>query len=189
MEKELNASFKESNPEYDALVRRLSDAKAERSASAQRAQSLNQLVGERQGRLNALAGLSAQQADIERTHPYSPRILDNCQQFKDRFSLRDNEMRSPVNSLTQVSFPQQTRPNWLINMILAGLLSFALAVIFALTRDSLQRPKSTVWKMLTHAFPLRRSCTHPRATRQSKRSHHRPPNVGCIRKAIEFSAR
>lgn len=144
MEKQINSEFKESNPEYDAFVRRLSEAKAERSASAQRAQSLSQLVAERQGRVNALAGLSAQQSDIERRILTHRESLATLNQFRDRFRLRDNEMRSPVNSLTQVSFPQQTRPNWLINMILAGLLSFALAVIFALTRDSLQDKVNSV---------------------------------------------
>ncbi|QYK54486.1 MAG: polysaccharide biosynthesis tyrosine autokinase [Fimbriimonadaceae bacterium] len=137
-EKELKPNIKESNPEWDNAQRRYSEALAEREAAISRAAELQQLSDNRTNRLNQLANLTKDQREYERKLVEHTQTVSNMTELLNRVKLRDNNLKSGVQALTRAVFPQQSQPNWIINMAIATILGLTLAVVFSMVRDSVQ---------------------------------------------------
>jgi capsular exopolysaccharide synthesis family protein len=138
LERNLKRTIEQTNPEYDVNSRRYSDALANRDAAASRRASLEQLLNDRTGRVNNLGTLTKDQREFERRIALHAQSIQQMQDLQDRVQLRNNQIRTSVQKLTQAVFAERTMPNWPVNMAIATIVGLALAVVFSLIRDSAQ---------------------------------------------------
>lgn len=143
LQKTIDTNTTETNPLVDAVKSQLITAKSNAQASAASLAAAQQTAEERRQRLNELGGLVKTQHDLEQRITIHSNAIDRLTQVEDAFQLRDNSLSSGVSNLTPTQLPQQVRPNWVVNMTLATLLSIALAVVLVLTRDSIQDKVNT----------------------------------------------
>lgn len=138
MEKSLKTTITTTNPRIDEMEKQLIEARAGRDAAQASLAEVRSLSDEKRNRLNQLAEIGKDQRELERKVVQHQELISGLTAVLQRFELRDNSLRSNIVNLTPTNFPQQTRPNVLVNMALATLLSLALAFVFALSRDSMQ---------------------------------------------------
>lgn len=138
LKEDLPPTVPELNPVYEQARMQVASAKADAAAAIGRMNDLSRVRDERQAAVNQLASIAKEQRDIERSIGLHQKSLEGLTSIKDTMSLRVNEIKSPVTSLTPGVFAEQSQPNWLINMTLATILGLALAVVFSLIRDNVQ---------------------------------------------------
>ncbi len=138
LEKNLRTVIEETNPQIRELEQRLVEARANQDAAQVSLSEIRGLADQRSNRLNELAGVVKDQRELEQRIMLHQKNIEQLTALSEQFALRDNSLKTGIVSLTPTQFPVQTRPNWLVNMVLAGLLSLALAFVFALARDSMQ---------------------------------------------------
>lgn len=138
LEKSLRTVVEETNPQIREMEAKLVEANAAKDAAQASLAEIRGLADQRSNRLNQLAGVVKDQRAMEQKIGLHQRNIEQLTALSEQFALRDNSLKTGIVSLTPTQFPVQTRPNWLVNMVLAGLLSLALAFVFALARDSMQ---------------------------------------------------
>lgn len=144
IEDTLKREIKESNPQYFALLDQLSDARARYAAATSARNEQQRLYSEREARLTQLSPLMNQQRDLERQVILRNDALVRLNTVLEQFQMRNNQIKNMVTNVRSYVPAQMTQPNWLINMVLGAILSVALAVIFAIARDSLQDKVNTI---------------------------------------------
>lgn len=144
IDKQLNQSFTESNPEYDVMLRRVAEARSERDGAVQRRNELEGLYAEGDRRVKELVNYDTTVRELDRRIALHQTSLQDLTQLSERFSLRDQQITASATSLTQSPLARQTRPNTLLNLVIATLLGFTLAAILALARDAVQDKVNTV---------------------------------------------
>ncbi len=156
LEKSLRPNVKINNPQYDLAKRAYSDSLVNRDAASSRLQAIEQQNSALKQRLNSLANLTAVQREIERKIALHSQSIQSMNELLDRVRLRNNSIKSSTVTLTRAVNAQQSQPNWLINMTVATLIGLALAVAFALLRDSSQDRVNTREEafLLTGLSPL-----------------------------------
>ena len=136
LEKNSQPTIKEDNPEYDLAKRRISDGQANADAAVSRRQELERLAAARTARLNALANLTKDQREFERRVGLHTQTIVSMKELLNRVQLRNNSIKSSVQTLTPLVYSQQTQPNWAVNIAVALVVGIALAVVFSIIRDS-----------------------------------------------------
>lgn len=138
LEDNLTTVTTETNPQLDQIRNQLIQARISREAAQTNYDVALTLAAEREVNLNELGDLARQQRDLERSIALSNESVTTLTQVLNRLATRDNEISQSVRSLTPQTFSDQIRPNWLVNMTLAGLIALGIAFVVALARDSVK---------------------------------------------------
>ena len=128
----------ETNPRIEILRGQLVTARANRDAASASLNEIRSIADDRTNRLNELSALVPEQRDLELSIVRHNTTIDQLNALMTQYKTRDNEITSGVEPLRPSSPADQIRPDWTINMALAGLLSLALSVVVVLVRDSLK---------------------------------------------------
>src|SRR5690606_7515843 len=127
--------IKRPNPLLDAMKQRVADAKGELQASRAMANRLRTgmdiLVGSGND-LDQVIENQGEQQKLERDIEEAQRTVDLKRDLLDQLNLKNNEIRKPVQNISQMGAAEQTSPRWAINLLLGVVLGLVVGAMVAI---------------------------------------------------------
>jgi len=124
------------NPEIDFYDRRIAELEGTVRASEQRLRGLEDNRSVLTSRLSELIPSMKEEEAIRRDISLHEQTLVSLARTRDTMVLKQNQLRTPVATMTNARPGEMIRPNWTATMVATSILGLFLGVIFGFVRDT-----------------------------------------------------
>ncbi len=123
------------NPQLDQYQLRATEAKATLADAQQKLDAIREKKRAQEGRASQDADKLKGLSDLEKNITDHETTLAQLNQTLESIKLKTNQLKAPVQNMTQASLAQQTQPNWPVNLGVGAALGLFLGVLAAIMRD------------------------------------------------------
>jgi len=136
LDKRIEVLSDDRNPEIDTYDRRIAELEGTVRASQQRLSGLEESRSMMASRLGELLPSVREEETIRREISLREQTLVSLARTKDVLVLKQNQLRTPVSTMTNARPAEMIRPNWAATMTAASVLGLFLGVIIGFVRDT-----------------------------------------------------
>ncbi len=133
--KTIARTMKRPNPLLDVMKQKVADARADLQAARAVERRLEAITPSVSNDVSEVITTQGEQQKLERDIEEAQKTLDLKRDLLDKLHLKDNEIREPVQNISQMGDAEQTSPRWVINLILGLVLGLVVGAMVAIGRD------------------------------------------------------
>lgn len=156
------------NPLLDSQEQRIIEAEAGVAAAREQLAAARRILADRQRVSQEILPIAVQQLDAERAVGEISQTIARLNTTLDNLSLRQNEIRNPIQTVTPARPANQTQPNLRNNLLVGFIIGLILGIAAAIARDysldkvyAVEDAASIVGKPVLSIIPLRSRAAHP----------------------------
>lgn len=131
----ITRTTKRPNPLMDEMKQRVADARADLQAARAVANRLRSTAPSVTSDVSQVISSQGEQQKLERDIDEAQKTLDLKRELLDKLNLKNNEIRQPVQNISQMGDAEQTSPRWVINIALGVILGLIVGAMVAIGRD------------------------------------------------------
>lgn len=138
LDKKIEVSTDDRNPEIEFHDRRIVELESTVSASSERLNGLEAARQDINSQLGSMLPSIKDEESIRRSISLHEQTLITLARTRDSLVLKQNQLRTPVSTMTNARPAEMIRPNWLATMLATTILGLFLGVVIGFIRDTSQ---------------------------------------------------
>lgn len=123
------------NPEYDSQKEKIRNTQSQIRQAEARVATFSDLLAEKEKSVEAFTGSLEDSFKLEARLTELRQAQTNNNQNLNRLQLMSNEFESPIRILSPRVLAEQTKPRWIVNLVVGAMFGLILGVFVAIARE------------------------------------------------------